>query len=121
MLLEPELLQQVQEAAAANGASVAALVRHAMREVTIEDFPESWRARVIDGRSHDSQTYRQRFMLRLDETTAQKLQQLVAQFGRSRAAIIRQLVAQVKPEDFPQSWHLAVSERRNEDPQGRFL
>ena len=44
MLLEPELLQQVQEAAAAHGATVAAWVRHAMRQVTIEDFPASWRA-----------------------------------------------------------------------------
>jgi hypothetical protein len=41
MLLEPELLQQVQETAAAHGATVAAWVRHAMREATIEDFPES--------------------------------------------------------------------------------
>jgi hypothetical protein len=70
MLLEPELLQQVQEAAAAHGATVAAWVRHAMREVTIEDFPASWQAGRIEVRSHDSHTYGQRFMLRLDETTA---------------------------------------------------
>ena len=70
MLLEPELLQQVQEAAAAHGATVAAWVRHAMREVTIEDFPASWQAGRIGVRSHDSHTYGQRFMLRLDETTA---------------------------------------------------
>jgi predicted transcriptional regulator len=96
MLLEPELLQQVQEAAAAHSATVAAWVRHTMRQVTIEDFPESWRAEEIVIRSHDSHTYGQRFMLRLDETTTQKLQQLVEQFGMSRAEIIRQLIAQAK-------------------------
>jgi len=51
-------------------------------------------------------------MLRLDETTAQKLQELVAQFGMARAEIMRQLVAQATPEDFPPSWHLAMTERR---------
>src|SRR4051812_45359117 len=76
MLLEPNLLQQVQNAAVAHGTTVAAWVRHAIRQVTIEDFPESWRAGEIVIRSHDSQTYGQRFMLRLDETTTQKLQQL---------------------------------------------
>ena len=96
MLLEPELLQQVQEAAAAHGATIAAWLRQAMRQVTIEDFPESWRAGEIVIRSHDSQTYGQRFMLRLDETTTQKLQRLVEQFGMSRAEIIRQLIAQAK-------------------------
>jgi hypothetical protein len=69
MLLEPELLQQVQEAAAAHGATVAGWWRQAMREVTIDDFPATWRAGVAGVRSHDSQTYGQRFMLRLDETT----------------------------------------------------
>jgi predicted transcriptional regulator len=45
-------------------------------------------------------------MLRLDETTTQKLQQLVEQFGLSRAEIIRQLIAQAKLEDFQRagSW-----------------
>jgi hypothetical protein len=83
-----------------------------MRHVTAEDFPASWRVEVISVRSHDSHTYGQRFMLRLDETTAQKLQELVAQFGLSRAEIIRQLVAQATLEDFPQSWQLAMAERQ---------
>jgi Ribbon-helix-helix protein, copG family len=96
MLLEAELLQQVQDAAAVHSATVAAWVRHAMREVRIDDFPESWHADQIGVRSHDSQTYGQRFMLRLDETTTQKLQQLVEQFSMSRAEIIRQLIAQAK-------------------------
>ena len=36
MLLEPELLQQVQKAAATHGAGVAAWLRHALRQVTTE-------------------------------------------------------------------------------------
>jgi hypothetical protein len=36
---------------------------------------------------------------------------LVAQFGQSRAEIIRQLVAQATPEDCPPSWQLAARER----------
>jgi hypothetical protein len=67
---------------------------------------------VIGVRSHDSQIYDQRFMLRLDETTGQKLKELVAQFGMSRAEIIRQLVAQATLEAFPLSWQLAGKERQ---------
>jgi predicted transcriptional regulator len=112
MLLEPELLQQVQEAAAAHGATVAGWLRQAMREVTIDDFPATWRAGVAGVRSHDSQTYRQRFMLRLGERTSQKLQHLVEQLGMSRAEIIRQLVRQAQPEDFPEHWQLGAEENR---------
>jgi hypothetical protein len=83
-----------------------------MRQVTIEDFPESCRAGEIVIRSHDSQTYGTRFMLRLDETTAQKLQHLVERFARPRAEIIRQLVGQAKPEDFPDYWQLGTEENR---------
>ena len=67
MLLEPELLQQVQEAAAAHGATVAAWVRQAMRQVTLDDFPASWRAEVTSA-GRMTRQYGQRFMLRLDET-----------------------------------------------------
>jgi hypothetical protein len=106
MLVEPELLQQVQEAAAAHSATVAPWLRHAMRQVTIEDFPESWRLGVAGVRSHESGSYQRRFMLRLDETTTQKRQQDVEQLGMSRAEIIRQLIIQAKAEDFPPSWQL---------------
>jgi hypothetical protein len=44
VLLEPELLQQVQDAAAAHGVSVAAWLRHALHQIAPEDFPASWRA-----------------------------------------------------------------------------
>jgi hypothetical protein len=67
---------------------------------------------MTDVRTHDSPSFGRRFMLRLDETTAQKLQALVAQFGRSQAAIIRHLITQAKPEEFPQAWRLAVKERK---------
>jgi hypothetical protein len=42
LLVAPDLLQQVQEAAAAHGVSVAAWLRQALRQVTPEDFPASW-------------------------------------------------------------------------------
>jgi hypothetical protein len=43
-------------------------------------------------------------MLRLDEPSQTKLQQLVKQYGVSKAEIIRQLIAQAEPEDFPKGW-----------------
>ena len=114
VLLEPDLLQQVQEAAAARGVSMAAWLREAMRRVTADDFPASWRTGETAGRSHDSRYYGQRFMLRLDETTAETLQRLVEQVGKPGAEIIRQLIAQATPESFPQSWRSAVDERQGQ-------
>jgi hypothetical protein len=69
MLVDPELLQQVQDAADAHGVTVAAWLRHAMRQVMPDDFPASWRAGDTTPRSHDSGYYGTRFMLRLDEVT----------------------------------------------------
>jgi hypothetical protein len=69
LLVAPDLLRQVQEAAAAHGVSVAAWLRQAMRQVTPADFPASWRAGDIATRSHDSGYYHRRFMLRLDGAT----------------------------------------------------
>lgn len=112
LLLDPELLQQVQDAATAHDASVAAWLRHAVRHIRLNEFPASWRAGETGPRSHDSRFYGQRFMLRLDEITARKQQHLVDQFGKPRAAIIRQLIAQATPEQFPPSLQLAVRERR---------
>jgi predicted DNA-binding protein len=51
-------------------------------------------------------------MLRLDEHTAETLQHLVAQLGKPRAEIIRQLIAQATVKDFPRSWQVAVVEQR---------
>src|SRR5262249_10767167 len=83
VLVEPRLYQQVQEVAALHGASIAAWVRQAMRQVTINDFPETWRAGESAIRSNDSRYFGQRFMLRLNETTTQQLQRLVERFAKS--------------------------------------
>jgi predicted transcriptional regulator len=103
LVLDPTLYRQVQEAAAAHGATVAAWVRHALRQMRVEDFPQDWQTDTDAGRSHDSERYRTRFMLRLDARTTQKLQSLVDHVGRPRAAIIRHLIARARPEDFPES------------------
>ena len=114
MLVAPERCQQVQDAAAAHGVSMAAWLRHAMRQVTPEDFPASWRAGEIATRSHESGYYHNRLMLRLDDATQRKLETLMHTFHRPAAEIIRQLVAQAQPEEFPESWYLAVREHQQE-------
>jgi predicted transcriptional regulator len=115
MLLEPELLQQVQEAAAAHGATVAAWVRHTLQQVTIEDFSENWRLGVAGVRSHESGYYQRRFMLRLDDETSEKLNTLTRIFDCSAAEVVRHLIAQATPEDFPQSWRPAAAAHRPQD------
>lgn len=50
-------------------------------------------------------------MLRLDTISQTKLRQLVTQFGASTAEIIRQLITQATPEDFPKSWQPRAAER----------
>jgi predicted transcriptional regulator len=115
VLLEPDLLHQVQEAADSHSVPVAGWLRQAMRQVTQKDFPPSWHAEAARGgrpRSHDSRYCGQRFMLRLDDETSAKLGTLIQTFDRSAAEIIRQLIAQARPEEFPPSWHLAVNECR---------
>jgi hypothetical protein len=111
LLVTPELLQQIQAAADRRGVSVAAWLRHAMRQVTLEDFPASWRIGEQAPRSHDSDYYGRKFGLRLDESTSQKLEALTNTFHRPAAEVIRQLILHARPEDFPPSWHLAVAER----------
>jgi hypothetical protein len=64
ILLEPELYQQVQDAAAAHGVSMAAWSREAMRRITADDFPASWRMGERAGRSHESHYYHRKFGLR---------------------------------------------------------
>jgi predicted transcriptional regulator len=118
LLVNPELLQQVQDAAESRGVTVAAWLRQAMRQVTPDDFPPSWRAGDIATGSHDSGYYYRKFQLRLDDDTARKLETLTQTFHRPAAEIIRQLIAEAAPENFPQSWHLAVQERRPESSRG---
>jgi predicted DNA-binding protein len=120
VLLEPELLQQVREAATAHGVSMAAWLREAMRRITADDFPASWRTGERAGRSHESGYYHRKFGLRLDAVTSQKLETLTHTFGRSAAEVIRQLIVQAKFEDFPESWHLAAErQQRAVQPVGR--
>jgi predicted HicB family RNase H-like nuclease len=113
VLVNPALLQRVQAAAATQGVSVAAWVRQAMRQVTREDFPASWRAGDAVPRDHDSGRYQRRFMLRLDEETSHKLETLIRAFERPAAEVIRQLIGQAKPEDFPRSWQIALNEHQH--------
>jgi predicted transcriptional regulator len=76
LLMDPELCQQVQDTAAAHGVSVAAWVRQAMRQVTPEDFPPSWRAGDSTARSHESAYFHRKCGLRLDEETSRTLEAL---------------------------------------------
>jgi predicted transcriptional regulator len=98
-----ELHEQVEKAATAAGMHIAPWLRAMVRQMTIADFPASWQEATPRERSHDSHTYTERFMLRLDEPSHTKLQQLIQEFGTSKAAIIRHLIAQAEPEDFPDS------------------
>jgi predicted transcriptional regulator len=112
VLLEPELLRQVQDTAEAHGVSVAAWLREAMRRITADDFPDSWRAGEMADRSHESGYFHRKFGMRLDEVTSRKLEALTQTFHRPAASVIRQLIIQARLEDFPQSWKLAVHEGR---------
>jgi predicted transcriptional regulator len=94
MLVEPDMLHQVQEAAESYSVTVAAWLRQAMRQVTPKDFPASWRMGEGGSRSHDSGYYHRPFQLRLDQATQNKLETLMQTFHRSAAEVIRQLIAQ---------------------------
>ena len=106
------LYERVEKAAIATGMKIAPWLRRMVRQITITDFSRSWQEERLEKRSHDSHTYGRRFMLRLDEPSQTKLQQLVKQFGTSKAHIICQLMLQATPEDFPTSWHTRTAERR---------
>jgi hypothetical protein len=106
-----ELHEQVKHAAAAAGLKTAPWLSHMVRQIIITDFPASWQEERPAKRSHDSRTYGTRFMLRLDDPTQEKLEDLSTHFDTSAAEIIRHLIAQAKPEDFPKSWHLRAAER----------
>jgi hypothetical protein len=114
-----DLHEHVEQAAAAAGVKAAPWLRHMVRQITITDFPASWQEATPRERFHDSRTYTERFMLRLDESSQTTLQQLITPFGASKADIIRQLIAQATPEDFPPSWQMKVHERRTHQPHSR--
>ena len=103
--------------AQAVGCSIAAWLRHWLRQVTVADFSAHWQAAAgtsAGSRSHDSRVYGTRFMLRLDAASETTLQRLAEQFNVPRAEIIRQLLAQATPNMFPASWHMRVAERHAE-------
>jgi hypothetical protein len=85
-----------------------------VRQITITDFPASWQEATPRERSHDSGTYGIRFMLRLDDSTREKLDAWSTHFETSGAEIIRQLLAQATPDTFPASWHRRMAERHGE-------
>jgi hypothetical protein len=112
LFVETELYERVEKAAAAAGGKIAPWLRHMVRQIAMADFPASWQEARSEERFHDSRIYGTRFMVRLDEPSQTKLQQLVKHFGTSKAKIIRQLIAQAEPEDFPSSWQMRAAEPR---------
>jgi hypothetical protein len=74
---------RVEKAATAAGMNIAPWLRHMVRQMTLADVPASWQEARSEERSHDSATFGKRFMLRLDDRSQTKLQQLVKQFGVS--------------------------------------
>jgi len=106
LFVDTALHAQVEQAVTPAGMNIAPWLRSMVRQITIDDFPASWQAATSEERSHDSHTYGKRFMLRLDVPSETKLQHLISQFGASKAAIIRQLLVQAKPKDFPKSWQM---------------
>jgi hypothetical protein len=112
-----DLHEQVEKAAAAAGLKIAPWLRHMVRQVTITDFPASWQEATPHERFHDSRTYTERFMLRLDDLTREKLEDLSTHFDTSAAEIIRHLIAQAAPEDFPPTWQMRAQERHAHQPR----
>jgi predicted transcriptional regulator len=110
LCVDAALHARVGQAATAAGMSTAAWLCAVVRQVTPTDFPAGWREAALEERAHDSSTYGRRFMLGLDAPTERKLQQLVQQYGMSKAQIIRQLIAHATPEEFPQSWQPRAAE-----------
>ena len=105
-----DLHEQVQKAATAAGVKSAPWLRHMVRQITITDFPASWQEATPRERSHDSRTYTERFMLRFDHLTREKLENLATHFNMSASEIIRHLIAQAVPDNFPKSWQMRVQE-----------
>jgi len=103
---------RMKKAAVAVGVNVASWLRHIVCQITVPDFPASWQEEQSGARSHDSRNDDTRFMLRLGEASRKQLQYLVDHFHVSKAQIIRQLIEQATPEDFPKSWQMKAAERR---------
>jgi hypothetical protein len=111
LFVDTGLHAQVEQAVTAAGINIAPWLRSMVRQMTSDDFPASWQAATAEERSHDSRIYGTRLMLRLDQTSQTKLQQLISHLRASTADIIRQLILQATPDDFPTRWHLRAAER----------
>jgi predicted transcriptional regulator len=111
LYVEIELHEPVVQAAAAASMTITSWLRAMVRQITLTDFPPSWHEATPEERSYDSRIYDTRFTLRLDETSQTKLQQLISHLRASKADIIRQLILQATPGDFPTSWHVKAAER----------
>jgi hypothetical protein len=112
LYVSSDLHEHVEKATVAAGLKIAPWLRHMVRQISITDFPASWQEATPRERSHDSPIYTARFMLRLDERSETKLEQLIKQLGASKAEIIRHLIAQATSEAFPQHWQMRAAERR---------
>jgi hypothetical protein len=75
-----DLHARVEKAATAAGMNIAPWLRHMVHQMTMADVPASWQEARLEKRSHDSHTYGRRFMLRLDDPSQAKLQQLIEHF-----------------------------------------
>jgi hypothetical protein len=117
LYVEAKLHQQVEKTASTAGLKIAPWLRAMVRQIAITDFPASWQVATPRERSHDSGTYGKRFMLRLDDLTQAKLEDLSTHFDKPAAEIIRQLIAQAEPEDFPKSWQMRATERHAPQPR----
>jgi hypothetical protein len=106
LYVDTELHERVEEAAIVAGVKIAPWLHAMVRQISMTDFPASWEEERSAEQSHDSRVYDTRFMLRLDKTSQAKLQQLISHFGVSKATVIRQLIIQATPEDFPTSWQI---------------
>jgi predicted transcriptional regulator len=110
LYIESDLHKRIEKAATAATVKIAPWRRHTVRQGAITDFPTSWQAAARNPsrqrtttHSHDSRYYDKSFMLRLDQPSHRKLRGLVECFAVSRAAVIRQPIAQVKPRIFRQA------------------
>jgi hypothetical protein len=112
LYVESKLHEQVEKAATAAGVNTAPWLRHMVGQVPITDFPASWQAAAPRERSHNSRIYTERFMLRFDHLTREKLDALATHFNKPASEVIRDLITQAKPEDFPKSWQMRATERR---------
>jgi hypothetical protein len=106
-----DLYERVKKVTTVAGVNIAPWLRSVVRQITTTDFPVSWQEAKSAERSHDSRTYGNRFMLRLNNALSRKLQEMGDRFDVPKATIIRHLIAQAKPEDFPPSWHMRSAER----------